>query len=116
MNRKELLFGTAYYPEYMPYDRIDEDFTMMKKAGMNVVRIAESTWSILEKEEGVFDFSYIDRTLKKAEETDMKVIIGTPTYAVPSWLVKKDPDIMVITKEGRAPYGHRQLFDLLNPT
>lgn len=113
---KELLFGTAYYPEYMPYDRIDEDFAMMKKAGMNVVRIAESTWSTLEKEEGVFDFSYIDQVLKKAEETGMQVIVGTPTYAVPSWLVKKDPDVMVTTKEGKASYGHRQLFDLLNPT
>lgn len=116
MRRKELLFGTAYYPEYMPYNRIDEDFDMMKKAGMNVVRIAESTWSTLEKEDGVFDFSYIDQVLKKAAETEMQVIIGTPTYAVPSWLVKKDPDIMVTTKEGKAPYGHRQLFDLLNPT
>lgn len=116
MERKELLFGTAYYPEYMPWDRIDEDFDMMEKAGMNVVRIAESTWSTLEKEDGVFDFSYIDKVLKKAEETGMKVIIGTPTYAVPSWLVKKDPDIMVTTKEGKAAYGHRQIFDILNPT
>ena len=116
MERKELLFGTAYYPEYMPWDRIDEDFDMMEKAGMNVVRIAESTWSTLEREDGVFDFSYIDKVLKKAEETGMKVIIGTPTYAVPSWLVKKDPDIMVTTKEGKAAYGHRQIFDILNPT
>lgn len=116
MDRKELLFGAAYYPEYMPWDRVDEDFDMMKKAGMNVVRIAESTWSTLEREEGVFDFSYIDRVLQKAEETGMKVIIGTPTYAVPSWLVKRDPDIMVTTKEGQAPYGHRQLINILNPT
>ncbi len=116
MEKKELLFGTAYYPEYMPYDRIDEDFDMMKKAGMNVVRIAESTWSTLERADGVFDFSYIDQVLRKAEETGMYVILGTPTYAVPSWLVKKDPDIMVTTKEGRADYGHRQIFDILNPT
>lgn len=116
MEKNELLFGAAYYPEYMPCSRIDKDFDMMKKAGMNVVRIAESTWSTLEREEGVFDFSYIDQVLQKAEETGMKVIIGTPTYAVPSWLVKKDPEIMVTTKRGKAPYGHRQLFDILNPT
>ena len=48
----------------MPWDRIDEDFDRMEKAGMNVVRIAESTWSTLEKEDGVFDFSYIDNVLK----------------------------------------------------
>lgn len=115
MEKKELLFGTAYYPEYMPFDRTEEDFAMMKKAGMNVVRIAESTWSTLEREEGVFDFSYIDRVLEKAAEMEMYVIIGTPTYAVPSWLVCKEPEVMVTTKEGRAYYGHRQLINILNP-
>lgn len=105
MERNELLFGTAYYPEYMPCDRIDEDFDMMKKAGMNVVRIAESTWSTLERTEGEYDFSYIDRVLAKAEETGMYVIVGTPTYAVPAWLVRKDPDVLVTTKRGRAFTG-----------
>ena len=42
---KELLYGAAYYDEYMPYDRLDKDVAMMKKAGINTVRIAESTWS-----------------------------------------------------------------------
>ena len=111
-----LLFGAAYYPEYMPYERMDQDIAMMKAAGMNAVRIAESTWSTLEPEEGTFDFSYIDRVVEKTEEAGMMVIVGTPTYAVPAWLVRKDPDIMVETKEGRARYGHRQIFDLLNPT
>lgn len=114
--REELLFGAAYYPEYMPYDRITEDMKMMKDAGMNVVRIAESTWSTLEPEDGIFDFSCMDAVLRNAKEAEMQVIIGTPTYAVPSWLVKKDPDVMVVTREGQAHYGHRQLINLLNPT
>lgn len=79
-----LLFGAAYYPEYMPYERMDQDIAMMKAAGMNVVRIAESTWSTLEPEEGTFDFSYIDRVVEKTEEAGMMVIVGTPTYAVPA--------------------------------
>lgn len=82
---KEILFGAAYYPEYMPYERVKEDIRMMKEAGMNVVRIAESTWSTLEPEDGVFDFSYIDQVIEEAGKAGMKVIIGTPTYAVPSW-------------------------------
>lgn len=28
---QELLFGAAYYPEYMPYDRIETDIEMMKR-------------------------------------------------------------------------------------
>lgn len=110
------LFGAAYYLEYMPYDRLEKDMQMMKKAGMNTIRIAESTWSTLEPEEGIYDFSFIDRVLAAAAEYDIKVIIGTPTYAIPSWLEKKDPDVMVLTKEGRAMYGRRQIMDILNPT
>ena len=116
MKNEKLMFGAAYYPEYMPYDRMYQDFAMMKKAGINTIRIAESTWSTLEPEDGVFDFSYIDRILEKAQEEDMDVIVGTPTYAIPSWLAKKDPEIMVTNARGQEKYGHRQIFDLLNPT
>jgi Beta-galactosidase len=113
---QELLFGAAYYPEYMPYDRLDIDFKMMQDAGMNVVRIAESTWSTLEPTDGVFDFSNIDRVLVVAEKAGMKVIVGTPTYAIPSWLEKKDKEIMVTTAEGQARYGRRQIMNIMNPT
>lgn len=112
---KDLLFGAAYYPEYMPYDRLEKDMEMMKKAGMNTLRIAESTWSSLEPEDGKFDFSCIDRVLEAAKREGMSVIIGTPTYALPPWLVKKEPGIMVERKYGRALYGARQLMDIVHP-
>ncbi len=116
MNNFNLLFGVAYYPEYMPYDRIEKDICMMKEAGMNVIRIAESTWSTLEPQEGVFDFSYIDRVLTIANRESIDVIIGTPTYAIPSWLAKKDCNIMVTTKMGKKCYGARQIMDITNVT
>ena len=47
----KLLYGVAYYDEYMPYDRLAEDVKMMKAANINVVRIAESTWSTHEPQE-----------------------------------------------------------------
>ena len=53
----KLLYGVAYYDEYMPCDRLAKDVEMMKAAGINLVRIAESTWSTCEPQEGVFDFS-----------------------------------------------------------
>lgn len=113
--KKTLLFGAAYYPEYMPYDRLAEDIRMMKDAGMNVVRIAESTWSTLEPAEGVYDFSYIDGVLAIAQKEKLWVIIGTPTYAQPAWLTKKYPDIMVFDGDKRAKYGHRQSMDIVHP-
>lgn len=53
---KELLFGAAYYDEYMPYDRLDKDIEMMKKAGSTRCVLQESTWSTCEPQEGVFVF------------------------------------------------------------
>ncbi len=110
----QTLFGAAYYDEYMPYDRIETDFKLMKEAGMNVIRIAESTWSTWEPENNVFDFTHLHRMLDAALKYDINVIIGTPTYAVPAWLVKKYPDIMATTKNGKVIYGHRQIHNILN--
>src|SRR5438552_2332843 len=33
-----ILYGVAYYPEYMPYERLDIDVELMRQAGLNVVR------------------------------------------------------------------------------
>jgi len=115
MKTDKLYFGAAYYSEYLPYDRVEKDMEMMEKAGMNVIRIAESTWSTLEPQEGVYDFTHIDRMLDAAARHHISVIVGTPTYAVPTWLVKKYPDILAITQNGRERYGHRQNMDITNP-
>ena len=114
--KEELLFGVAYYAEYMPYERIDRDMEMMKQAGMNVLRIAESTWSTLEPHDNVFDFSFLDKVLEAAERENLSVIVGTPTYAVPAWLVKKDPAVLAVTKERQELYGRRQNMDIMNET
>ena len=115
MNMKELLYGAAYYDEYMPYDRLDKDVEMMKKAGINTVRIAESTWSTCEPQPGEFDFSHVERVMDAMEEAGINVIIGTPTYAVPTWMVKAHPDVLAETVKGRGIYGARQIMDITHP-
>ena len=112
---KKLLYGAAYYDEYMPYDRLQQDVAMMKKAGINTVRIAESTWSTCEPQEGVFDFSHVERVMDAMEEAGINVIIGTPTYAIPTWMVKSHPDVLAETVKGRGIYGARQIMDITHP-
>lgn len=114
MNQK-LIYGTAYYYEYLPMDRMEEDFRMMVKAGFNTIRIAESTWSTWEPRDGEFDFTCLHRVLEAAGRFGLSVIIGTPTYAIPAWLAKKYPDILSDTHSGRCRYGARQNFDLTHP-
>lgn len=115
MKTDKLFYGAAYYDEYMPYDRIDEDLRMMKEAGMNVIRIAESTWSTWEPQEGEFDFEHLHRMLDCATKYGISVIVGTPTYAIPSWLARKYPDVIAETHDGPGRYGHRQNMDITNP-
>jgi beta-galactosidase len=112
---KTILFGAAYYEEYSPADRLDEDVRMMKSSGITVVRIAESTWGTLEPQEGTIDFSHVDRVLNAMDKAGIKVIVGTPTYAIPTWLARKHPDILVVTPHGQAEYGRRQNMDITNP-
>ena len=115
MKFDNLYYGTAYYDEYMPYDRVETDMQMIKKAGMNVIRIAESTWSTWEPQDNIYDFSHLHHMLDAALKYDIKVIIGTPTYAIPAWLAKKYPNILATTHNGQALYGHRQNMDITHP-
>ncbi|GAF38905.1 beta-galactosidase [Agrilactobacillus composti DSM 18527 = JCM 14202] len=113
---QDFLYGAAYYYEYLPYDRLDKDIEMMQAANINVVRIGESTWSTYEPQEGVFDFSKLDKVVDAMNAAGIKVIIGTPTYAIPTWLAKKYPEVLLTDKSGKREYGGRQLIDITNPT
>ncbi|WP_208296058.1 beta-galactosidase [Telluria antibiotica] len=110
-----VLYGVSYYSEYAPVDRVEQDARMMKEAGINVVRIAESTWGTLERSEGVFDFTHVDRMLAAFQKEGIKVIVGTPTYAIPTWLAREHPNVLVVRPNGRAQYGHRQNMDITDP-
>lgn len=112
-----VLYGAAYYHEYMPYDRLDQDIELMKRSGLSVVRLGESTWSSFEPEDGRFEFAWMDRILDKLHGAGIKVIFGTPTYSIPPWLYHKHPEVLVTYLGGRkAEYGLRQNMDISSPT
>ena len=107
-----LYYGVAYYLEYLTEDRLDRDMELMTRAGFNLIRVGESTWSTWEPREGVFDFSLLRRTLEAAGRHGLSVIVGTPTYAIPPWLARLYPDILAETHAGPNRYGSRQNFDI----
>lgn len=112
-----ILYGVAYYHEYMPYERLDEDVRLMKESGISVVRVGESTWSLFEPREGEFEFAWMDRIIDKMHEAGIKVILGTPTYSIPAWLWYKHPKVLLDYQKGdKAYYGIRQNMDITNPT
>ena len=71
--------------------------------------------STCEPQEGTFDFSHVERVMDAMEEAGINVIIGTPTYAIPTWMVKSHPDVMAETVNGRGIYGARQIMDITHP-
>ena len=104
-----ILYGAAYYHEYMPYERLDKDVAMMKAAGFNVVRLGESTWSLWEPEDGRFEYAWMDRVIEAMGKAGIKVIMGTPTYSIPAWMAKQNPEILATKFNGaKNTYGMRQ--------
>jgi beta-galactosidase len=101
-----ILYGAAYYHEYMPRERLSEDLRLMHEAGFSVIRVGESTWTDWEPADGDFHSDWMCRILDQAHALGIKVILGLPTYSIPPWLYRKHPDI-VITRQGgtRAPIG-----------
>ncbi len=112
-----VLYGVAYYPEYMPYERLDKDVELMKQAGISVVRIGESSWGLWEPQDGRFEFAWMDRVVDHMRKAGIKVIMGTPTYSIPAWLYKEHPEIVITRLDGQTiTFGYRQNTDLLNST
>ncbi len=121
-----VLYGTAYYNEYMPGDqaaRLEKDIALMKAAGLNVVRMGESTWSLWEPEDGHFEYAWMDRVVDAMGKAGIKVILGTPTYSIPAWMAHQHPEILAQRMNagmyGGPPfqntYGMRQNMDTDSP-
>jgi len=125
-----VLYGAAYYNEYMPQDtpdaqavRLQKDVALMQAAGLNVVRMGESTWSLWEPEDGHFDYAWMDRIVDAMGKAGIKVILGTPTYSIPAWMAHQHPEILADRippgpfggKPIPATYGLRQNMDTDSP-
>jgi len=92
--------GVCYYPEHWDEHLWNDDFRLMREMGFSVVRMAEFAWTIMEPEEGVFQFDLFDRALDAAHRHGLKVILGTPTATPPVWLTTQYPEVLNVSKEG----------------
>ncbi|MEA3335540.1 MAG: beta-galactosidase [Chloroflexota bacterium] len=102
-------FGVDYYPEHWPEARWPVDAAMMAEAGFNVVRLAELAWSLMEPDDGRFEFDWLDRAIAILAAEKIQVILGTPTASPPPWLIASSPDILRTTADGqRVGYGSRR--------
>jgi len=116
LNVEKFWFGVCYYPEHWDPATREGDAKMMAKAGVNVVRMAEFAWDLMEPGEGRFDFSLFDETISRLAGHGISTVLCTPTAAPPRWLTFAHPEILRTDANGvRMQHGSRQHASYAHP-
>jgi beta-galactosidase len=95
-----LLLGVDYYPDQTSERLWAEDAAMMAAAGVTNVRVAEFAWSLMEPQEGKFEFAWLQRSIAVLHAKGIGVILGTPSAAPPPWLSMKYPEVLLVNDQG----------------
>lgn len=118
MVNDQILHGGDYNPEqWLQYPEIlEEDLTLMKKANVNCVSLGIFSWASLEPEEGCYDFSWLESMIGRLYENGIRVILATPSGAMPHWLTVRYPEVMQTAADGRRNLpGRRHNFCYTSP-
>ncbi|MGL4767163.1 MAG: beta-galactosidase [Formosimonas sp.] len=106
-----MYLGVDYYPEHWPADMLAPDLARMAQMGVNMIRVGEFAWHLMEPTEGQFDFSYFDHVIQHAKKQGFKVMFGTPTATFPAWLAHQKPDILSQNAAGHThAFGGRRQY------
>lgn len=106
---KNYLFGCPYYPEHWSEAERANDPAWMAEAGINVVRLAEFAWDLMEPRRGEFHFALFQETIRRLGEHGIETILCTPTATPPSWLTRDKEKWMRVDDSGRRmQHGSRQ--------
>lgn len=118
MVNDQILHGGDYNPEqWLQYPEIlEEDLALMKKANVNCVSLGIFSWASLEPEEGRYDFSWLESMIGRLYENGIRVILATPSGAMPHWLTARYPEVMQTAADGRRNLpGRRHNFCYTSP-
>lgn len=121
MNKKffdHIVHGGDYNPDqWIKTPEIwDEDMRLMKLAHVNSATINIFSWSLIEPEEGVYNFGWLDTMMDKLHENGIDVILATPSGARPPWLAQKYPEVLRVEENGiRNEFGVRHNHCLTSP-
>lgn len=111
-----MYYGVQYYPEQWPEDRWPIDAAMMERAGVNIVRMGEFSWSAYEPREGEYHFEWMDRAIEMLNQHGIKVILCTCSRTPPPWVFKKYPGVLPVGEDSHTlNYGKRYTVGLAHP-
>ena len=106
-----IFYGGDYNPDQWSEEIWQEDMRLFKKAGINLVTLPVFSWTKIEPEEGVFEFSWLDRIMDMLYENGIYVCLATSTAAQPAWASLKYPEMLPVDAAGRRrTHGKRVNF------
>ena len=91
-----MLHGGDYNPDQWADfpEIINEDMRLIPLAHCNAMSINIFSWTTLEKEEGVYDFSFLDDIMNRLDAIGAKAVLATPSGARPAWMSKAHPEVL----------------------
>ena len=114
----QFLHGGDYNPDQWidRPDILDRDVELMHEAHVNCVSIGIFSWAMLEPEEGVYDFEWLDSVIDRLWKGGIHVILATPSGARPAWMAQKYPEVLRVNdKYQRYHFGGRHNHCLTSP-
>ena len=123
---KKILFpqigGFVHGGDYNPEqwldrpDILEQDVELMKKAGINSASVGIFSWSVLEPQEGKYDFDWLAQIIDRLYENGIYTVLATPSGARPAWLDAKYPEAMRVNQMGmREHHGGRHNHCMSSP-
>lgn len=115
---KNIVHGGDYNPDqWIKTPEIwDEDMRLMKLAHINSATVSIFSWALLEPEEGVYNFEWLDTIMDKLHENGIGAILATPSGARPAWLAQKYPEVLRVEENGiRNEFGVRHNHCMTSP-
>ncbi|MCL1954399.1 MAG: beta-galactosidase [Spirochaetes bacterium] len=105
-----LLHGADYnYEQWLDLpEQLDKDLVYMREAEINVLAVGVFSWSMLESDEGIYNFEWLDQCFDRLHKNGQKIILATPSGSKPAWLSEKYPEVCQMAADGiRQPHGGR---------
>lgn len=97
-------------------DILAQDFRLMRQARCTLMSIGIFSWAMLEPEEGVYEFSWLDSLMDRLAENGIRAALATPSAAPPAWLGHRYPETRRVRADGhREPHQRRQNFCYTSP-
>ncbi|MDO9609404.1 MAG: beta-galactosidase [Brevundimonas sp.] len=111
-----LFVGANYQPVDRTPEEIHQDIALMRRAGLNIVRMGDLAWDYFEPTEGHFDFDRFDAVMDEMHANGIRVILDIPGQPAPVWLHHRYPGVDLVNQDGvRLNPAERYMDDIADP-